>query len=243
MGWDQFHERLSKITTIWTTLREAHSGSPQTARAAQQLILQRYYEPARLYLLAMVRDPTTAEDLAQEFALGLLSGSYNRADPSRGRFRHYVKTSLLHLVCAYRRKQQRQPQPAALDAAAEVADDTDAERQFTAQCRDDLIQLTLRALAAVHPGQHMVFSTWLAHQEWTSRQLAEHLSRELGKPCTDVGVRQTVHRARAAFGKLLLDEVAASLRTPTVEAVQAELAELNLLEYVRPAVEDEGESE
>jgi hypothetical protein len=67
--------------------------------------------------------------------------------------------------------------------------------------------------------------------------MAEHLSQQLGKPCSAAGFRQTLGRARALFGNLLLDEVARTLETPTVEEVKAELADLDLLEWARPALE------
>ena len=48
---------------------------------------------------------------------------------------------------------------------------------------------------------------------------------------TAAGFRQTVHRARERFAVLLCDEVARSLREPSLEEVRDELRDLNLLQY------------
>src|SRR5438477_13217082 len=61
--------RLSKISTIWTVLRQAHGGPADAAAAAQQVLLQRYGGAIHRYLLAILRDRHAADDLTQEFGL------------------------------------------------------------------------------------------------------------------------------------------------------------------------------
>ena len=96
-------DHLSGISTMWTLLKDAHSGIPSAADAAKELLLARYGEAVRRYLLSLLRDPHAADDLTQEFAIRVLSGGFHAADPSKGRFRNYVKTTLFHLVGAYLR--------------------------------------------------------------------------------------------------------------------------------------------
>jgi len=79
--------RLSRISTRWSVLRQAHQGPEDAAAAARQELMQRYCGAVYRYLLSAVRDPHTAEDLTQEFALRFVGGHFHRADPSRGRFR------------------------------------------------------------------------------------------------------------------------------------------------------------
>jgi hypothetical protein len=74
-----------------------------------------------------------------------------------------------------------------------------------------------------------------AHPDLPSGELARRLGERLGKPLTAAGVRQALKRARELFAELLLEQVAHSLERPTPEEIEAELAELNLLTYVRPA--------
>ena len=39
---DRMNERLSKISTIWSVLRQAQTGVPEAAALARQLLLERY---------------------------------------------------------------------------------------------------------------------------------------------------------------------------------------------------------
>src|SRR5262245_61959201 len=126
-------ERLSKISTCWTVLRQAHAGPADEAAAAREELLRRYRGAVRRYLQAVLGDAHAADDLAQEFAVSLLRGEFRGADPQYGRFRTYVKGVLFHLVGAYRRKQQRQPDALAPDnpALAGLAQSSeDADREF-----------------------------------------------------------------------------------------------------------------
>jgi len=49
-----------------------------------------------------------------------------------------------------------------------------------------------------------------------------------------------LHRARQKFAALLLDEVAHSIERSTAEQVAEELADLGLLDYCQPALEQHG---
>ena len=70
--------RLSQISTAWTLLRQVHAGSPDEARAAQELILMRYRGAVYRYLRKAVGE-AEAEDLTQEFSLTLLHGGFRHA--------------------------------------------------------------------------------------------------------------------------------------------------------------------
>ena len=65
----------------------------------------RRYGPAIYkYLRGSLRDQTAADEMYQEFALRFLQGAYASADPSRGRFRNFLRTILVRLVTEYHRK-------------------------------------------------------------------------------------------------------------------------------------------
>jgi RNA polymerase sigma-70 factor (ECF subfamily) len=70
-----------------------------------------------------------------------------------------------------------------------------------------------------------------------SAELSAALSAELGKPVNAAWVRQTLHRAREKFADLLLQEVLQTLQEPTVDQLEAELIEVDLLEFCRPALD------
>src|SRR5436190_1193761 len=117
------NERLSRISTHWTLVFQAHADRADAV--AQGTLLQRYRRAVFRYLLGALRDADQAEELAQEFALRFLRGDFRRAHPERGRFRDYVKTALSHLVTDLHRARKAGPlplggpEPAAAPAAPE----------------------------------------------------------------------------------------------------------------------------
>jgi RNA polymerase sigma-70 factor (ECF subfamily) len=230
-------DRLSDISTSWTALRQAHAGEPGPAAAARQLLMERYGGAVRRYLRAALRDPHAADELTQEFALGLVSGALRHADPGRGRFRDYVKAALFHLVSKYRRRQRRQPSPLPAGAPEQAAPPEDPDRQFNEQWRARLLERAWQALAQAQPAGYAVLRFRAAHPKMPSAEMAPALAVRLGRPLTPEGVRQQLHRARDRFARLLLDAVADSLDEPTPEAVADELRELDLMAYCRPALE------
>jgi RNA polymerase sigma-70 factor (ECF subfamily) len=240
MNEEAANDRLSKISTAWSLMQLAHGTEADAAAAAQQQIVQRYGGAVYRYLRAALRDPVAADDLAQEFALALVRGQLRHADPERGRFRDYVKTVLFHLVSKHRKKQGKQPQQLAPAAPALDQTAADPDRDFDESWRQELLTRTLEALARAQPTYHAVLRFRFDHPDVPSHEMAEPLGRQLGKPVTAEGVRQTLRRARALFAELLVDEVAHSLRSPSLELVEQELGELGLLSYCRPVLERRG---
>ena len=114
----QLETRLSRISTRWSVVFQAHAGPVDTAQAALRLLMQRYSGAVYRYLLGAVHDPDAAADLAQEFALRFLRGDFRRADPQRGRFRDYLKTALMNLVTDYYRERQARPRQMAGSASS-----------------------------------------------------------------------------------------------------------------------------
>src|SRR5262249_5505389 len=112
--------RLTHLTTQWTLIFQTHRGTAEQVAAAQAVLMDRYSGAVHRYLLAGLRDPEAADELAQEFALRFLRGDFHRADPACGRFRDFVKRSLRNLMTDYRRRRSRSrtsgdslPEPAA----------------------------------------------------------------------------------------------------------------------------------
>ena len=166
------------------------------------------------------------------------------ADPERGRFRQFVKGVLFHLVADYHKKKKRLPHNLHPDAPEpEVADAStfEQDREFLRNWREELLR---RAWAALEEsdrasGKHFYKMLRLRaeHPDLSSTQLAELLSKALGKPINAAAGRQTLHRAREQFSDLMLDDVVQSLDNPTREQLEQELIDLGLLEYCRPALE------
>ena len=236
-------ERLSVINTRWTLLRQAHGASGDASAQARAELMQRYSGAIYRYLLAGVRDPNVADDLSQEFAVRFLEGRFHKVDPTRGRFRDYVKTCLFHLVSEYRRRQDKQPRPDAFEdnePAVAAESFSEEDRAFRAGWRAELIERAWRSLAQVQEECGQPYYQFLRfrfeHEDLSSEAMAEILSAQLGRPLTAAGVRQILHRARERFADLLLEEVRQSLGPSGRDHLEEELAELELLKYCRNAL-------
>src|SRR5262245_6056278 len=103
------NERLNQINTLWSVVRQAHDDTGEKARAARRDLLARYGGAIGRYLLGAMRDEEAANDLAQDFAYRFLHGDLRGADPTRGRFRDFVKGVLFHMVADYHSKRKRDP--------------------------------------------------------------------------------------------------------------------------------------
>src|SRR5690242_17562975 len=95
--------RLSRIQTQWTQILS--QGEPP-GDSVRRLLL-RYYGAAYRYILGLVREAQAAEELAQDFAVRILRGDFQGANPERGRFRDFLKTALRNQVRDHWRKVDR----------------------------------------------------------------------------------------------------------------------------------------
>ena len=197
---------LTRLSTNWNLLFQAHRGQGDAVLEAQRLLMQRYCGAVYRYLLTNVRNPDLAEELSQEFALRFLQGDFRRADPARGRFRDFVKTSLFHLLADHYRAQQGQHRAALQEspgASLEVPADELAEKEFLSEWRTQLLNCAWAGLAAQEgeTGQlmHRVLLWRAENPKATALALAAELTAELGKPFNAAGIRQILHRARTKF--------------------------------------------
>lgn len=237
-------DRLSRIDTMWSMVQQAHRQEATQFAMAQQQMLERYGGAVRRYALASLRDADAADEVFQEFALKFVRGDYGKADPEKGRFRSFLKTSLYHLIVDYQRrrgKQQKQAGPLVADTP-DVAQTYHApsDEQFLSSWRADLLarvwqQLESEELTTGKP-YHTVLRVRVEHPEVRSPELAELVSKVLHKPMKAGAVRVLLHRAREKFGDLLIDEVANSLVDATPDAVEQELIDLDLWQYCKHAV-------
>jgi RNA polymerase sigma-70 factor (ECF subfamily) len=242
MDASQLNQRLSQINTRWSEIFQAHQGTGDAAASAQLALMKRYGGAIYRYLVASLRDPDLADDLAQEFAYRFLRGDFRRADPQRGRFRDFVKTAVLNLIVDYHRRQKSRPRPLPPEELEPVAPAAGPDHPaFVESWRNELLERTWEVLARLQQQTGQPFHTVLRfraeHPDLRSAQMAEQLTASLGRPVTADWVRQTLHRARGKFADFLLDEVEQSLEGPTREAVEQELSELGLLDYCQPALE------
>jgi RNA polymerase sigma-70 factor (ECF subfamily) len=243
---DSATERLSQIATLWSLVRQAHTGPTQAAADARRELMQRYYAVVYRYLLGALRDEEAALELFQEFALRFVRGDFRRANPAAGRFRDYVRTALMHLVADYRRAQRDRPRSLPADLAARSAPpdgSPDPGAAFLGSWREELVNRAWDALAEAQPTFHAVLLFHVQHPEVPSARAAEQLTARLGKPFSPTAVRVLLHRARGKFADLLLEEVARSLGKPTETTLAQELRDLQLLKLCGSALERRGRRE
>jgi len=227
---DAMEMRLSRISTVWTLLRQAHGGETQ----AQLQMMQRYHGAVYRYLLGTVRNEDLALELFQEFALRFLQGRLRHASPERGRFRDYLKATLAHLVTdTYRARHHIRPLPDDVAAAPESIE-TDS---FLASWREELLSQAWSALALEHPTYHAVLQLQSDYPQQSSDELAHRLTDRLKKPANSQSARVTLHRARNRFAELLIEEVRRSLNYPSNQELQHELRELGFSSLCRHGLE------
>ena len=231
---------LSDIETRWSLVLQAHGETSDAAAAAQRQLMERYAGAVHRYLVCIAPDRHVAADLAQEFALRFLRGDFHRADPSRGRFRDYLKSSVVHLVVDAHRRLKHRPRSLTDDVervAESDAQPVEMDQQFLDCWRDELLSRAWKRLADHERASGQPFHTVLRYRadnpDRRSSEIAETLSAPLRKKLTAVWVRQTLRRARAVFVDLLKDEVARSLGNPSDEELVEELQTLGLWEYCR----------
>jgi RNA polymerase sigma factor (sigma-70 family) len=240
---DEFH--LSQIQTMWSVVRQAHGNQTVGVESAQRVLLDRYGGAIHRYALSALRDEHAADEVFQEFALKFVRGEFGNVNPERGRFRAFVKTVVYRLIVDYqRRKKKRMIESPMHSNIAEplTGDDEGADDElFRASWRTEILESCWKKLEDEERADgkpcHTVLRYRVDHPDARSPELAEGLSKILGKPINAGAVRVLIHRARERFADILLDLVSNSLAEGSLDEAEQELIELGLLDYCRPALE------
>jgi RNA polymerase sigma-70 factor (ECF subfamily) len=230
--------------TMWSGVFQGR-GQDDAARQARNALLLRYHEAVYRFFLARIRDPNTAQELYSNFALKLIETDriIKNADPHRGRFRHYLKAALHHMVMDYYRGRNRGGptpiDPTKIDVPAPP--DGDQDGGFSSIWRQELLNQAWKALEVREQKTGQTHYTVLRAQrdypDLNAPQLAQRLSAQLGRMFTADGVRQALHRAREKFAALLLEEVERTLDSPTLDQLEEELIDQKFLTYCKKALE------
>lgn len=237
--------KLSQLATQWSLVLEVCRGPGDAVRAGQSEVLERYCGAIYRYALKALGDPDLAAEACQEFALRFVRGDFRHANPARGRFRDYVKTSVIHLLGEFRRKKPAEARPlpdgAHLAVSSTPAPPEVAEAEFLAIWRKELINRAWREMEAREdpsgPPYYAALRAKADGLDLTASELADRLDAAGRGRYTPAGVRQVLHRARETFADLLLAEVARAALTNDSDRLAEELADLDLLTYCRQALE------
>lgn len=239
-------DRLSQISTMWTHLARSQDHEADPDRKALSDLVERYHPAAYSYLLACTGREDDASDLFQEFALKLLRGEFRRADPSRGRFRDYLKTTLANLVRRHAGRVAREARPGG-DDLPDVPDSAPASHEsdevFLAGWRKALLDRAWQGLRELESESGTPYHTALRMRadfpEDSSAALAGRLTARLrpSTPFTDAGVRKLLQRGREVLVDLLVAEAARSIPTQDRERLAEELIVLGFHGYCKPALD------
>jgi DNA-directed RNA polymerase specialized sigma24 family protein len=242
---NNLNQHLSDIETHWSAVFMAHSGGTDEASLALAALVHRYGGAIHRYLLASLRDADAADELAQDFALRFLRGDFKNAEPTKGRFRDFLKRAVYYLMVDYQRARRARPRRIDEDGFEPASPagepwESDLDRQFLASWRDQLLAHAWAALDQVQARTGQPFADVLRLRvdspDLRSAELAERLSERRGCPVNAGWVRLNLHRARDIFITTLVDEVKHSLGKHAVPSLEEELSELGLLEYCRSAL-------
>ena len=231
-------ERLSRISTIWTTVEAAHQSQNSLNIQSRGELVKRYRGAAYRYLLGALRDQDAAEEVFQEFAVKMLSGRFRGATETKGRFRDYLRTSLIRMVSDYKRGQRNAgPRVADLGLVEPSAAAPEPTELFQTSWREELLALVWSALEVMEQTQsqpyHTVLRLRVQQPELRSEQLADLVSQQVGGDAayTAASVRKLLQRARETFGRLLVYEVAQSIESSDRNEIESELIDLDLHAY------------
>jgi RNA polymerase sigma factor (sigma-70 family) len=219
------HVRGRFPTTQWSRVVTAASCDASEAREALSSLCQAYWYPIYAYIRHRGHAPEQAPDLTQDFFAYILEHDLiAMADPTRGRFRSFLRT-----VCARHLNAQRARQNAAKRGGGRFPlsiDPFDAERRYVYEPAHELtaerifdrtwaLTLLSRVVERLRreyddAGRSDKFEELLAllTRDPASDSQVE-IARRLGT--TEGNVRVAVHRLRRRYGLLLREEIAATV--------------------------------
>lgn len=235
---------LSQIDTLWSVVRRAHDGTATGAQDAQRQLLFQYGNAIQRYLRTKLRDPSAADDVYQDFAVKFVRGDFHKATPEKGRFRTFIRTVLYRQVADFYRDRKRkgdiQLDEQLLDPVA-PSDADSRDEQFAEVWRDEMLKKAWDGLYALQQKSDKYWYTVLQlrvhNPEMRSAELADALSADVGKPISSANVRVLLHRSREKFSGLLIETISDSLDSNSYDDIEAELADLQLLDYCHAALE------
>jgi len=220
-------QRLTEIPTCWTTIRTAHAVGPASSTAMSELIA-RYHDAVGRYLRLKLRDQNLADEVSQEFWTKLLTHKLAGADPSKGRFRDYLRTVLHRLIIDHFRTRKTQQLP-----PGDVLDPTTPDVDFDHVWRQSVIKrvwskLDTYEVQSTKNRYAMVLHLRVDHPDASIDELARQLAETLLTPVTPEAFRKTLQRARAKFLELLIQELRETIHPAEPQDIEAEINDLGL---------------
>ncbi|MCA9069092.1 MAG: sigma-70 family RNA polymerase sigma factor [Planctomycetaceae bacterium] len=242
----QPESRISRISTLWTMLLDAHDEDLRKKYAAQTRFFERYQRAIEKYLLAVLRDANLAEEVFSKFAEDFLKGSFHKANPDRGQFRHYLKRSLVNAARNCLKKSRTTSANVPLDENRAVQED-ELSTRFEWAWKTELLNKAWEALKEKDEQTGRNYFTILQvasdHSELPGRELLELTIQTLDekgllkKQEYAAGTwRKDLSRARLEYAGMLVQEIGRSIDNESLDAIEEEAAACGLLSYCKPVI-------
>jgi len=226
-------------TTRWSLVLRAGAGaSVSGADEALASLCETYWYPLYAFLRSQGRSADEAQDLTQAFFTRMLEKrSIRRADPTRGRFRSFLLTSLKNFAANERDRELASKRGGAtqiLSLELETADgrfrleppsDETPETIFDRRWAVTLLDRALARLRAetVRGGKPQHFDRLKAYLVGDQPQLSYAETASL-LGMSEGAVKVAVHRLRRQFRDVVRDEIAQTVSSP--EEIDDELRHL-----------------
>lgn len=231
--------RFQFVQTQWSLVFEAGKKEGDAAEAARHRLLLRYHEVVYRFLETQLSDPHAAGEVFSKFAQRVLEihPFLERADPEKGKFRHYLRSILRRMVIDHHRAAQAAgPVLDGSEREQAAADDPplDEDDGFRKVWTEELLNLAWKELEQRERAGGQPYHTLLLFKAQNpgvrSEEMARRFSGELDRPLTAANVRQILHRGHDLLNDLLVQEVARSLERRLGEEVDADRIEEELLD-------------
>jgi RNA polymerase sigma factor (sigma-70 family) len=206
------------------------AGNPNEPHARESLaaLCDAYWYPLYAYIRRRGYDPEKARDLTQDFFARLLERSLlSEADPTRGRFRSFLRTVCSHYLADQRDRENTQKRGGGRVAltidtadaegryAREMADELTPDRIFDRSWALALLERVLDRLREEYDeaGKAATFEALRDGLEGGPEDVPHaKIATRLGT--SEGAARVAAHRLRRRYGELLRREIASTLDDP-----------------------------
>jgi hypothetical protein len=232
--------RAAFPTTRWSLVARAGGSSSPEAHAALESLCRAYWFPIYAFIRRQCADPEAARDLAQGYFTRLIEkGTLASADPSKGRFRSFLRTDCAFFLGGERDREHAQKRGGgrprvsieALDSESrylrEPVDRLNPERLFNRAWCLTLLERVLGQIKDEYArsGRSILFDRLQfvlisGGPSVPYATIADELDTTVG------GVQAAVQRLRRRYRTILRAEIAATLDDPSDENVDDEIRDL-----------------
>lgn len=218
----------TRVSLVQAIERVSSDEKGPASDAAFSRLCLLYWEPVHRYFCCLAWSGDDPEDLTQGFFLRLLKqGALRRYQSQKGHLRTFLRVAARAFLTDQRRKAsaaKRSGSTAVISlesnsSSQSISPDVHFDRQWAA-C---VLQRALERLKQhyVSQGQLTLFEALVPHLSWTPRRSGAEAASKHGLSPT--AMRMRLHRMREKFGKLLREELRATLRPPAHGDIEEEI--------------------